>query len=90
MYSSSTIAATPFGCRLMPASCKQCDFCILLKGLNYEKLEVLYHNLDLSVTLEQFVTMYDQAVSKQFSFLTTDSRADAFRINFNEKFQTSS
>ena len=71
---------------LTPSSWKQLDTVVLFKGLNYGKLEVLYHNLDLHVTLPQFVTMYDQAVSKPFSFLTVDSRADTYRVNFNEEF----
>jgi hypothetical protein len=72
---------------LMPASWKQLDTVILMRGLNYDKLVVLYHSLDLHVTLEQFVSMYEQAVTKPFSFLTIDSRADTYRLNFNEQFQ---
>jgi hypothetical protein len=69
---------------LMPACWKNIDCFIGFRGLNKNKLEVLYHSLDLHVTLEQFIAMYDQAVAKAFSFLTIDSRADTYRINFNE------
>ena len=72
---------------LTPASWKQLDTVILFKGLNYDKLEILYNNLDLHVTLQQFISTYDQAVLKPYSFLCVDSRSDTFRINFNEQFQ---
>ncbi len=72
---------------LTPSSWKQLDTTILFKGLSYEKLVILYGSLDLHVTLEQFITMYHQAVTKPFSFLTIDSRSDNYRINFNEQFQ---
>jgi hypothetical protein len=72
---------------LTPSSWKQIDTCILMRGVNFDKLETLYNSLDLHVTLDRFITMYDQAVLKPFSFLTIDSRADTYRINFNEQFQ---
>ena len=60
---------------------------LIFKGLgnNMEKLEQIYRNADLSVSFEEFVSMYRFATINPFSFLYIDTRNNKYRVNFNKE-----
>ena len=68
-------------------SMRQIDNLIIFRGLsnNIEKLEQIYMNADLSISLEEFISVYRFATLKPFSFLYIDTRNNQYRINFNKE-----
>ena len=66
---------------------RQFDNLIIFRGLsqNLEKLEQIYRNADLSVSFEEFVSLYRFATINPFSFLYIDTRNNKYRVNFNKE-----
>ena len=63
---------------------KQLDYCLLFKGHPVQKLQMIRDNLDLSIPIETFVELYEDATAEQFHFLYIDVRKGEYREDFNK------
>ena len=68
-----------------PASRKQQDYWVLMKGLNQEKLEIAHKDADVGIPFKQFQEVYKEATQKPYSFLYIDTRTDTYRSNFDRQ-----
>lgn len=71
---------------LHPEARRQMDYIILFKGQSAKKIEEVYAAADLSITLEEFQKIYEDATVKPYSFLYIDTVNGTFRKNFNEEY----
>lgn len=71
---------------LHPEARRQMDYIILFKGQSSAKIAEIYKAADLSITLEEFQKIYDDATAKPYSFLYIDTVNGTFRRNFNEEY----
>jgi len=83
-YRSKIITSTQNLNDILPESRKQQDVWVLMKGLNKEKLDVIYRDADISTSYPLFKTVYDYATNNPYSFLYINTRDDTFRKNFDE------
>lgn len=86
-WKCKTIISSQYLNDLNPASRLNLDFCLIFKGMPYEKITQIHKDLDLSVELDKFIEMYEEATETRFNFLYIDTRSEKFRINFNKEFQ---
>ncbi len=71
---------------VLPEGLKQMDYFLLFKGHSSDKIEKIYKDADVSISLSLFEQMYKYATKEKYSFLYVDTRNDTFRINFNKAF----
>ena len=71
---------------LLPESRKQIDYTLVFKGQSKKKLEEIYTDCDISVEMDEFFDIYQQATQMEHSFLYIDGRRNEFRRNFDKLF----
>ncbi len=81
----SVILSSQYFLDIDPQSRAQIDYALIYGGQREDKLEIMYHDFDLSITYDEFKEMYDYATKEKFSFFYVDVRNDTFRKNFNEQ-----
>ena len=71
---------------LNPGARRQIQYYLLFKGINEEKLDELYKNMDLDISYEKLLELYKDATSEKYNFfyISTDGE---YRHNFNEKYE---
>lgn len=86
-YHYKTIFSSQWVNDLEPDCISQMDYTLLFKEHNEDKLEELYYKLNLSLSLEQFLKLYDAVTNnkKEFNFLYI-SRTGEYRRNFDNKY----
>lgn len=67
---------------LAPASIKQLDYAIIMKGMDPDKLQSIHTHLDLT-DYATFIKFYKYATSERYGFLYVDVRRDKYRKAFN-------
>ena len=82
-FKSRVIISSQYLNDLSIASRMQLDYILLFKGMSFEKLEETYKNLDISISLPEFMEMYTIATNEPYSFFYIDIRNDRFRKNFD-------
>lgn len=82
-YRAKVITSSQGLLDIPPMSRKQQDYWILMKGLNLEKLEIVYKDADIGIPFKQFLQVYKEATQKPYSFLYIDTRTDAYRSCFD-------
>lgn len=65
----------------------QLDYVLIFKGLQNEILKEIYENINLNVSLDEFLDIYKLATNKDYSFLYIDRIKNKYRICFNEEIQ---
>ena len=70
-----------------PQSIKQLDVILLFKDHSIEKIEELHSRSALSVPLEKFKEMYQDATAKPYSFLFIDLSNNEYRRTFTDKYE---
>lgn len=70
---------------LNPAARRQIQYYLLFKGINEEKLDELYKNMDLDISYDKMLDLYKDATQEKYNFfyISTDGE---YRHNFNEKY----
>ena len=68
---------------LSPGSRDNIDMFVIFKGLNAEKVGVLYENMHLEISFERFLELYKVATEKKYDFMLVDVNNQAFRRNFD-------
>jgi len=82
-YKMMTLTSSQYALDLPPMSRKQMDYWLIFSGQNQEKLQSIYRDADISVTMERFDALYNVATREPYHFMYIDTRTDAFRKNFN-------
>jgi len=83
---ASVYISTQYIHDIMPQGLKQAEYFILFKSFSEDKLEHLYHMLDLSISLEKFIDIYKYVMKDaKYDFLFIDIKNEQFRKNFNKK-----
>ena len=83
-FNCKTIISSQYLLDLDISGRKNIDYYLLFKNQN-DKLPFVYKDAGInSLTFEQFVEIYNHAVSKPYTFLYVDTRDEQFRINFNK------
>ena len=78
-----TLTSSQYAFDLPPMSRKQMDYWLIFSGQNQEKLQSIYRDADISVTMERFDALYNVATREPYHFMYIDTRTDTFRKNFN-------
>ena len=59
----------------------------MFAGHSLNKLEELYDNMDLQIDFQLFLSLYENATSKPYSFLFVDRNKGTFRRSFNHEYE---
>ena len=86
-YKAKVIISSQYLHDLQSGSIKNIDYAIIFKSFNKEKLLTLYEGLDLSINLDTFEKIYQDATAEKFNFLYIDCRENLYRRNFNLEYQ---
>jgi hypothetical protein len=86
-FRTKIICSSQYPNDLAPEARKNIDYYILFAGHSLNKLEELYNNMDLQISFPLFVSLYQNATSKPYSFLFVDEHKGIFRKNFNTEYQ---
>jgi hypothetical protein len=73
---------------LLPAARKQLDYVLVFGRQSQAKMKDLYDNLKLDIDFQDFLELYSDATSKQYSFfyINRAGKEDEFRKGFTEKY----
>lgn len=85
-YKAKVIISSQYWNDLLPMSRKQVDYLLLFKGIQENKLEEIYKDIDLSIDYTTFSKLYHYATVERYNFFYIDIRNDELRRNFNSKF----
>lgn len=89
-FMSKVIISSQYPNDLKPESRKNLDYLILFGGHSDDKLEELFHNIEVPVTFETFLQLYKDATKEKYNFLYIDIPDSKFRKNFNQEYLISS
>ena len=82
-YKSCCLFSSQWLTDLKPSARLQLDYCLLFRAINIDKLKSIYKELDIGVSFETFIKIYNFATEKPYSFLYIDTNHGLFRKNFN-------
>ena len=85
-YRSKILVSSQYLHDLPPQSRTQIDNLILGKGLSDEKIKEAFKYGDISIPLEEFQELYEDATREKYNFLYVIPSLDEYRKNFNKKY----
>lgn len=85
-YRSKILISSQYLHDIQPQARTQLDNLILGKGLNDEKVKEAFKYGDVSIPLEQFQELYDDATHDKYNFFYVISPLNEYRKNFNQKY----
>lgn len=86
-FKSKIICSSQYPNDLAPESRKNIDIFLLFGGHSLNKLEELYQNMDLEISFDLFVTLYENATKEKYSFLYVDRNCNEYRKGFNLRYE---
>ena len=86
-YNTKVVISSQYPYDLRPESRRQIDLWLIFRGQTPKKLEVLYKDMDSTLSFPLFYKMYRLATNKPYSFFYCDSNFDDYRVNFNSRFK---
>jgi len=69
---------------LAPQARANLDYCIVFKGMADDKLKQLHNDLNLSMDFDKFLSVYNEATLKPYSFLWISVATDELRCGFDK------
>eukprot|EP00732_Lithocolla_globosa_P000084 Lithocolla_globosa_v1_NODE_15_length_10543_cov_26.361651.p4 type:complete len:277 gc:universal NODE_15_length_10543_cov_26.361651:9074-8244(-) len=84
-YKSKVIISSQWLNDIPPQARRQIEYYILFGGMNDQKLDELYQNADLDVTLDEFHHLYKDATKQKYHFLYVDTNGE-YRKDFSERY----
>jgi hypothetical protein len=82
-FLSKTVISAHSTQNITPMSRANIDICIIFKGMAVQKLEQLHHDLNISVDLDRFLQIYEEATREPYSFLYINVATDEMRVCFD-------
>ena len=86
-FKSKIILSSQYVNDLSPEARKNIDIFILFKGHSENKLEEIFINMDLQISFQLFLKLYENATSEPYGFLYVDKNKGEFRRNFSYQYQ---
>ena len=86
-FKTKIICSSQYVNDLAPEARKNINFWLLFGGHSENKLLEVYTNCDLQIPFPLFVSLYENATEKKYSFLFVDTIHGQFRKNFNQLFE---
>lgn len=83
-YIAKTILSSQYINNLTPQSINQLDYCLIYGGHNLEQVKELHKKLDLSLSLPEFIELYEYATKEKYNFLWIDRRNMILKKNYDE------
>jgi hypothetical protein len=85
-FKSKIICSSQYVNDLSPEARKNIDIWLLFGNHSEDKLLEVYNNCDLHIPFNLFLKLYENAISKEYSFLYVDRNKNEFRKGFNMKY----
>jgi len=82
-FLSKTVISAHSTQNITPMARANIDICIIFKGMAVQKLEQLHHDLNISVDLDRFLQIYEEATREPYSFLYINVATDEMRVCFD-------
>jgi hypothetical protein len=88
-FKSKTIISSQYPNDLDIDARMQLKYWLVFKKISEAKLKEIYLNTDLDIPYDHFISLYDYAVSKPYSFLYIDTILPEFRQGFDTEINIS-
>jgi len=85
-YKCKTVISSQYIHDLTPMARKNLDNWLVFPGINTDKLERLYLDADVNLTMQKFLELYNNACAEKYNFLYIDVNKPEYRKNFNQKY----